>query len=124
MVALKRICVINETKKTVVATNVVRAETFLQRLFGLMLKPDLRHGEGLLLEPCNGIHTCFMRFPIDAVFLNGNWQVVSIRRALKPWRFVPFVAGAQLVLELPAGETLPSSVEPGDFLTPRPQGHC
>ncbi|MEI7880862.1 MAG: DUF192 domain-containing protein, partial [bacterium] len=46
------------------------ADTFWKRSIGLMGKPGLKAGQGLLLSPCGSIHTCFMRFPIDIIFLD------------------------------------------------------
>ncbi len=67
----------------------VRAEvarTFLQRLKGLMGRKSLPPGEGMLILKCNAIHTCFMRFPIDATFLDRDDSVVKVVRNIRPWR--------------------------------------
>ena len=69
--------------------NGVRAEvakTFLQRLKGLMGRKRLPSGEGMLILKCNAIHTCFMRFPIDATFLDRDDNVVKVVRNIRPWR--------------------------------------
>ena len=73
------------------------------RLRGLMGRRNLSRGEGLLLKPAPSIHTFFMRFPIDAVFLDAGLQVVGVRADLAPWRMAG-QRGARAVLELPAGE--------------------
>jgi uncharacterized membrane protein (UPF0127 family) len=75
----------------------------LTRLRGLMGRRGLSRGEGLLLKPAPSIHTFFMRFPIDAVFLDAGLQVVGISADLAPWRMAGR-RGARAVLELPAGE--------------------
>ena len=62
------------------------AKSFLQRLRGLMWKDRLPHGEGLLILRCNSIHTCFMRFAIDATFLDDDGNVVKVVRNIRPWR--------------------------------------
>jgi hypothetical protein len=80
------------------------ADTFFPRLLGLMFRRDLPAGEGLLITRCNAIHTLFMRFPIDAAFLDRDGAVVRVVRDIKPWR--PFVWGgrrAWQVLEIRAG---------------------
>ena len=67
----------------------VRAEvarTFWQRLRGLMWRKGLPPGEGLLILKCNAIHTCFMRFAIDATFLDRDGGVVKVVRNIRPWR--------------------------------------
>jgi len=62
------------------------AETFAQRTKGLIGRRDLASGTGLLITRCNCIHTCFMRFPIDATFLDRKGDVVKIVRNIRPWR--------------------------------------
>lgn len=77
--------------------------TFLGRGVGLMFRARLEPGQGMLIRPCSGIHMFFMRFPIDAVFLDRRSRVRRVCRGLKPWRVVPWVPGARAVVELPAG---------------------
>ncbi len=62
------------------------ANTFFTRLMGLMFRRDLPPDEGLLIERCNAIHTCFMRFAIDATFLDAAGGVVKVVRNIPPWR--------------------------------------
>ena len=62
------------------------AETIFQRMRGLLGRDSLATGKGLLILKCNAIHTCFMRFAIDATFLDGKGQVVKIVRNIRPWR--------------------------------------
>ncbi|MCL6560172.1 MAG: DUF192 domain-containing protein [Firmicutes bacterium] len=69
---------------------------------GLIGRHGLSHGEGLLIEPCNSIHTFFMRFPIDAVFYDRDKVVTAVYRRIKPWRVTGIISGAKGVLELPA----------------------
>ena len=85
------------------------------RLRGLLGRSELRPGEGLLLRPASAIHTCFMRFPIDAVFLDDGLRVLEISDELRPWRAAAR-RGAHAVLELPAGESARRGLEPGDRL--------
>ncbi|MBF0298786.1 MAG: DUF192 domain-containing protein [Oligoflexia bacterium] len=59
--------------------------------------------DGLLIESCNSIHTCFMRFNIDVLFLNKENEIVSIIRNMKPWRITWMYFKAKKVLELNAG---------------------
>jgi len=73
-----------------IVINGVRAEvakTFWQRLKGLTGRKSLPPGEGMLILKCNAIHTCFMRFPIDATFLDRDDNVVKVVRNIRPWRF-------------------------------------
>ena len=107
--------VFNKTKNIQVVSSVLKADTFSARLFGLIPRKTLGPEEGLWLEPCAMIHTCFMNFPIDAVFLDAGLKVVRVVPALKPWRFSPWVRGAVSVLELAPGRAL-SGLAEGDFL--------
>ena len=75
------------------------------RGLGLMFRRSLAPGAGMWIAPCNGIHMFFMRFAIDAVFLDRDDHVRKVYRNLKPWRMVPLVLGANGVVELPAGAT-------------------
>ena len=62
------------------------AEGVLERMRGLIGRPAPRAGEGLLIPRCNCIHTCFMRYPIDATFLDRSGAVVRTVRGIRPWR--------------------------------------
>src|SRR5258708_16028708 len=82
---------------------------------GLMFRRTLEPGRGLWLSPCNGIHMMFMRFPIDAVFLDSHERVRKVYRRLPQWwGVVWFVWGAHSVLELPAGSTSAIDLNRGD----------
>ena len=79
------------------------AERFAERLRGLIGRKGLERGKGMLIVRCNCIHTFFMRFPIDATFLDRQGNVVKTVRNIRPWR--PWVWGgwrARSVLETAA----------------------
>jgi uncharacterized membrane protein (UPF0127 family) len=78
------------------------ADTALTRMKGLLGRSSLGDGEGLLLRPAGSIHTAFMRFPIDAVFLGADMRVLRVETNLRPWRMAA-QRGARAVVELPAG---------------------
>ena len=79
------------------------ADTPWRRARGLLGRNVIDPGEGLLLRPTAAIHTWFMRFAIDAVFLDADLQVIGVREELRPWRAAG-KRGARAVLELRAGE--------------------
>ena len=79
------------------------AKSFAARFRGLMGVAQLSPGTGLLLPRTSSVHTQFMRFPIDVVFLDSEWRIVAVRKALRPWRLARAKA-ADSVLELAAGE--------------------
>jgi uncharacterized membrane protein (UPF0127 family) len=101
---------------TVVCERCLVAETPLARLRGLLGRSGLSSGEGLLLRPAGSIHTAFMRFTIDAVFLDAADRVVKVASTLRPWRTAA-CRGARSVLELPAGEATRRGLRPGVALT-------
>ena len=84
-------------------TRVDSADTFWKRSLGLMGKPRLEPGRGLLIPGCRSIHTCFMRFPIDAIFLDDHDRPVKIVRNIRPWRLAWGGLKACSVLEVESG---------------------
>ncbi len=82
---------------------VIPATRFWQRLGGLLVRAPLATGQALHLEPCNSVHTCFMRYAIDVVFLDAQGRVMKIVPHLAPWR-LSGCRGAHSCLELRAGE--------------------
>lgn len=89
-------------KEELLADQVEEADTFFSRLFGLMGRNSLKPGEGLLLRNCKRIHTCFMKFPIDVVYLTGDGTVIYIQ-TLAPWQRGKKLDATVHTLELPAG---------------------
>lgn len=89
-------------QNAILASQVCLADSFGTRLKGLMFRKSLEPGEGLLLKDCSDIHCCFMRFPIDAVYLDTQMTVVG-KQTLPPWRLGKHFPGAKHVLELNAG---------------------
>jgi uncharacterized protein len=101
---------------TVVCERCSLADSPVARMRGLLGRDGLEQGEGLLLRPASSIHTFFMRFPIDAVFLDRELAVVGIEDSIAPWRAAS-QRGAKAVLELPAGESSRRGIAVGDRLT-------
>ena len=91
------------------------ADRPLARLRGLLGRSTLPAGEGILLRPAPSIHTWFMRFAIDAVFLSADLEVLAVRSEMPAWR-VAAERGARAVLELAAGEAARRGVGPGSRL--------
>ena len=89
--------------------------TFIGRGIGLMFRRSLEPGKGMWINPCNGIHMMFMRFPIDAVFLDRKERVKRVYPKLPAWWGVVWIEwGAHSVLELPPGSTADLDLRPGD----------
>jgi uncharacterized membrane protein (UPF0127 family) len=86
-----------------VASAVGVADSWWPRLRGLIARPPLQGGEGLLLLDCGSVHTVGMRYPIDVAFLDAEGRVVRSLAALPPGRVSLGGRGAAHALELPAG---------------------
>jgi uncharacterized membrane protein (UPF0127 family) len=112
--AAKTKLIVNATRDECLCVGVL-ADRPLPRMRGLIGRQGLPAGEGLLLSPAPAIHTAFMRFPIDAVFLDRNLRVLDIVERLRPWR-VASKRRARAVLELSAGECARRGVAIGDRL--------
>ena len=97
-------------------TDLRYARSPLPRMRGLLGTSALPPGRGLWLEPAPSVHTCFMRFPIDVVFLGRDRSVVRIAADVGPWRFVG-ARHARVALELPAGAAARAGLVVGDTLT-------
>jgi uncharacterized protein len=91
------------------------ATSFVSRFRGLMGTAELPRGSGLLFPGTSSVHTHFMRFPIDVVFLDSEWRIVSVVAELRPWRFAA-AKSAVSVLELVGGECDRLGLAEGDVL--------
>lgn len=108
--------VFNQNKKICLAHNVIMADTFFTRLRGLLGRSVLHAGSCLLLKPCRSVHTLFMRFSIDVLFLDTDGKIVYLA-TMPPFRFSPWVREAGIVLEFPAGILDNTNTSLGDQIT-------
>jgi uncharacterized membrane protein (UPF0127 family) len=100
----------------IVCERCVLADTALTRMKGLLGRKELAPDEGILLRPAGSVHTAFMRFPIDVLFLDRDNRIVKIAANLRPWR----AAGARkaaAAAELRAGEAERRGLRVGDRLS-------
>ena len=86
----------------VLVSRLRHANNYFSRLLGLMGTKGLDDSHGLMITPCQQIHTHFMRYPVDVIFLDKDMVVLEKIVALKPWKFTRFVKKARHVLEVPA----------------------
>jgi hypothetical protein len=107
--------VTNVTRGTVLATRLEAAHTGPTRRKGLLGRDGLAAGEGLWISPCESVHTFFMRFPIDLVYLDRAHRIKKTRNAVGPWRLSACFS-AHSILELPAGTIRETQTERGDTL--------
>jgi hypothetical protein len=105
----------NRTRGTMLALGLEAAHTGQSRRKGLLGRECLRPGEGLWIAPCESVHTFFMKFPIDLVYLDRQHRVKKVRDSVGPWRISACLA-ARSVLELPAGTVRATQTEQGDIV--------
>lgn len=110
----------NDTRSTEVATECDLADTFWLRLRGLLGRPPLRTGEGLLITPCRAVHMMGMKYPLDVVFLDRDARVVGLETALAPGAKSAWYARARHALELPVGSIARTGTEIGDSFAIEP----
>lgn len=111
----RAVCILNASNDQTICERALVADRPLARMRGLLGRAELPRGEGLLLRPAPSIHTAFMRFKIDALFLDHELRVLRVAPRLRPWR----AAGkrhARSVLELASGEAERLEVHVGDQL--------
>lgn len=111
--AIKQI--LSRTRGNVVCEQTEIADTPWLRLRGLLGRDSLDPGHGMLIEPAPSIHSAFMRFEFDAVFLDRGLQVIKISERIPPWR-ARSAKHSRSVLELAAGEIERRGVQIGDIL--------
>jgi|SRR5579871_2702191 len=108
----------------VIVAHLEIADSLWKQTVGLLGRDSLPAEHGLWLEPCNGIHTFGMRFPIDVLFLDAEGIALRIVSSLKPWRICGPVWRARVVVELPAGALVRHRIQPGDRLRLSPSGNA
>ncbi|GFP32220.1 uncharacterized protein HKBW3S42_00525 [Candidatus Hakubella thermalkaliphila] len=125
----------NSTRQLILCQNVCVADTFVKRLLGatkeiahaprrttspenwVIFKGDFGNSyDGILIRPCRSIHTFFLKYPLDVIFLDQNKHICRIYSHLKPFRITPLIPSAQMVLELMGGTLLPSMAQKGDIV--------
>lgn len=109
--------VYNSTQNNLIADDVKVADNFVTRTFGLIPKNSLNEGEGLLIKPCCSIHTFFMKFAIDVLFVNKKNEVVALYENVKPWRTLPIHLSSHYVIELPADTITAKNITKHDIIS-------
>ncbi len=110
-----KILVRNQTRKTVLADSAEVADTSAKRRTGLLKHDGLAPGTGLWIVPCESVHSFFMKFPIDLVYLDRKHKVRKVRQNMTPWR-MSICLSAHSTLELPAGTVEATGTQAGDQL--------
>jgi len=93
---------VNKTRNTLISENLIIADTYYKRLKGLMFTKELPTNNALQISPCSEIHTFFMNFSIDVLYLDQNNIIISIDEQLKPGKIGKYVKGSVSIIELPS----------------------
>lgn len=106
--------VIDKATGEVLAGRACLADRIFSRMKGLMFTNAMDDFDALIIRPCNSIHTWFMRYPIDAMFLNNECKIVKIKKGLRPWRITPIYFKATQVVEFACGKINSNLKEGGE----------
>ncbi len=109
--------VFNKTRGVALIVYGRLANTFWLRLRGLLASPALKTGEGLILVGEKSIHTLFMGFPIDVIYVDKSYKVIRADANMVPYRLGPFLSQSAYVLEMPVGTIADTNSQVGDQLS-------
>jgi uncharacterized protein len=112
----RNFCVFNKTEESFLGLNIIRADTSITRLRGLLGRGALKSGDGMWLAPSQGVHTIGVLFPVDVVYLDAETRVIQLVEHLGPFRIGPLRLKSATVLELPPHTIYRSQTQVGDQL--------
>ena len=104
----------NVTQQQTLAGVLMVADSFFLSLRGLIGRARLETGHGLWIVPCQSVHTFWMRFPIDVVFLDKHYKIIHLVENLKPFRISRHLSKASSVIELPVSAIRTTGTQTGD----------
>jgi uncharacterized protein len=113
---MKQVMIHNQKNNHILGKNINEATGLYDRTKGLMFSRSMSGFDGLLIRACNSVHTCFMCYPLDLIFLDKHERVVKCIENKKPWRMTMFYFKASSTLELPVGTIKNANVVEGDQL--------
>lgn len=108
--------IVNKTNNCVIADKAKYAKNFISRLVGLLNRSSLNDGEALIIIPSNCVHSFFMRFSIDVIFIDKSKKVVGFISNFTPFRLSPLYSKACMTIELPRGVILKSNIKLSDVI--------
>lgn len=114
--------VIDSVQGTVIANNVIPAYSFGKRLKGLLFTTSLPRKSGIHIQPCRSVHTYFMKYPIDIVYLDANQVVVGLEQVVAPGKRGLHFPNVNSVIELAAGRIEELTLKEGQKLNIQPKG--
>jgi uncharacterized protein len=115
-----RLRVLNLTRSTLLATSIELADNGPKRNKGLLGRKGLSQGGGLWIVPCESVHTFWMQFPIDLVYLDRTKRIKKLRSDVRPWRLSACLS-AYSILELPSGTICNTQTQVGDTIEFSPE---
>lgn len=104
----------NSTQNSIISENTKMADNFFSRSIGLLSRKTLPESESLVIKPCCSIHTFFMRFDIDVLFIGANGKIIELYENVKPWNVLPIHLNSKYVVELPTGCISDKNIQKGD----------
>lgn len=107
--------ILNVTRSTQLANRAEVAGSGVKRSKGLLGRTGLAPGEGMWIIPCEAVHTFFMQFPLDLIYLDKKHCIKKVKTNVRPWR-VSACLSAHSILELPVGAIRESHSQPGDLV--------
>ena len=113
---MRRVNIRNRTRDRLLGDQVAVADWMWTRLRGLLGRPELQEGEGLLIVPSRGVHMYGMEYALDVLILDRERRVVALYPGLAPWKRTPMHRGARFALELPVGTIEATGTSEGDVL--------
>lgn len=109
--------VYNSTKNTIITSKAIEAKNPLSRGIGLIGKKEISPDECLIIRPCFSIHTFFMKFAIDVLFVNSENEIIAIFQDVKPNRVLPIKLHSAFVIELKSGTVASKKIELNDRIS-------
>jgi len=107
----------NTDRGSVLGETIEVADSAIRRVKGLLGRECLEDGQGLLFKQCASLHTFFMRFPIDVLFVDKSGKVLKVADGVRPFKLVAAPLRAHYAIELPAGAISRSDTRAGDRLS-------
>lgn len=106
----------NSTQNNLIADNIKVAENFFTRSVGLLSRKSISESEALIIKPCCSVHTFFMKFAIDILFVSASGEVIALYENISPWRILPIHLNSKYVIELSAGSISRKRISNGDII--------
>lgn len=113
---MKKVEIINVTKGNIICSDGALADVFFSRLKGLIGKSELKDSQGLCIIPCKSVHTFFMKFSIDVVFVDKHGIVCEIIKNLKSYKISKYISKAHYAIELSSGMCDKADIELNDLI--------